>query len=128
MSKIKTFEDLKVWQEARKLNKRMFKILKNKEDKNSGFLINHLFKTAGSIMDNIAEGFERNGNKEFKQFLSISKGSSGELRSQLFRAYDFEIINKAEFSELAEKTISIGNQLGSFMSYLKTSKYKGSKF
>ncbi|MBZ9629091.1 four helix bundle protein [Psychroflexus sp. CAK1W] len=128
MSKIKSFEDLKVWQDARELNKKMFQILKGKDDKNTGFLINHLFKTSGSIMDNIAEGFERNGNKEFKQFLSISKGSAGELSSQLYRALDAAIINQEEFKELTDITKSIGNQLGSFMSYLKTTSYKGGKF
>jgi len=79
-------------------------------------------------MDNIAEGFERDGNKEFKNFLSYSKGSAGELISQLYRALDIEIINQNEFDELKEKTNTIANQLGALMNYLKTSPYKGKKF
>ena len=128
MAPITTFEDLKVWQASRSLNKRMFEILSKRQDQNSGFLINHLFKTSGSIMDNIAEGFERDGNKEFKNFLSYSKGSAGELISQLYRALDIEIINQNEFNELKEKTNTIANQLGALMNYLKTSPYKGKKF
>jgi four helix bundle protein len=128
MATIKKFQDLIVWQEARKLNKRLFEILKDKQDKNLGFLINHLFKTAGSVMDNIPEGFERDGNKEFKHFLSISKGSAGELKSQLYRAFDFNIIDEKEFKELYKIVESICNRLGSFMNYLKNSSFKGKKF
>lgn len=128
MSSIKQFEDLNVWQISRKLNQRMYAVLSKKTDNNSGFLINHLFKTSGSIMDNIAEGFERGGNKEFINFLSYSKGSAGELRSQMYRALDIEIITKEEFDELQQMTISISQQLSLFMNYLKNSNFKGSKF
>ena len=70
MSKISGFEDLNVWKLSRQLNMERFKMLSGKNDKEFGFLINHLFKTSGSIMDNIAEGVERGGNKEFINFLS----------------------------------------------------------
>ncbi len=79
-------------------------------------------------MDNIAEGFERNGNKEFRQLLSISKGSCGETRSQLFRVYDRHYIDNDKFNELKEKTITLGNKIGSFINYLNKSEYKGHKF
>lgn len=128
MSKKSTFEDLNVWKLSRQLNIEMFRILARKDDKEYGFLINHLFKTSGSIMDNIAEGFERGGNKEFINFLSYSKGSAGELRSQFYRALDVEVLNKDEFNSLQSQTIEISKQLSLFIKYLKNSDYKGSKF
>src|SRR5690554_4727832 len=128
MSKITSFEDLEVWKLSRQLNVDMFQILCQKDHRLYGFLINHLFKTSSSIMDNIAEGFERGGNKEFINFLSYSKGSAGELRSQFYRALDFEVINQKEFSRLEAQITEISKQLGLFIKYLKSSDYKGSKF
>ena len=128
MATIKRFEDLEVWQLSRNLNKELFEILKSKPQNTNGYLVNNVYKTAGSIMDNIAEGFERDGNKEFKQFLSISKGSSGEFKSQLYRAFDFNIITEKEFKTLFNKTHSVAKQLNSLMNYLKKSNYSGRKF
>jgi len=79
-------------------------------------------------MDNIAEGFERGGSKEFIQFLFISKGSAGEVRSQLYRALDRRHINQQTFDELRNEVIVIGKLISGLISYLKTSSLKGSKF
>jgi four helix bundle protein len=87
-----------------------------------------MLKTAGSIMDNIAEGAERSGNREFIQFLSISKGSAGELVSQMYRALDVKLISQAEFEKCEEILIDISKQLMNFMKYLKQSDRKGYKF
>ena len=88
MASYKNFEDLDVWQKSRELNLKLFNLLSTHTDFKNGFLVNHIYKTSGSIMDNIAEGFERGGNKEFIQFLYYSKGSAGELRSHIYRAFD----------------------------------------
>lgn len=128
MAAINRFEELNVWQESRSLNKLLFNVLAEKSDKQFGFLVNHIFKTSGSIMDNIAEGYERDGNKEFIQFLSIAKASAGEFRSQLYRAFDFNLINQSEFNELSYKSQLISKQLKQFIVYLKNSNYRGNKF
>lgn len=128
MATYKNFEDLKVWQNARDLNRLLFQILRTKNNIELGFLKNHILKTAGSIMDNIAEGFERGGNKELIQFLYISKGSAGELRSQIYRAVDNELIENQIAQSLFEKLLSISSQLSLFIQYLKKSELKGDKF
>ena len=79
-------------------------------------------------MDNIAEGFERNGNKEFVQFLYIAKGSCGEVRSQIIRASDIGFLDKVTTLDLYDKSITLSREISAFIRYLKTSGYKGVKY
>src|SRR4030095_388092 len=80
--------------------------------------------SSGSIIDNIAEGFERNSRDEFINFLSYAKGSSGELKSQLYRAENRKYFSKMLFNELYEKTDKVARKIGSHMTYLKTCNYR----
>jgi four helix bundle protein len=128
MAKIIRFEDLEVWQKAREYSKLIFEITGKGTFSKDYSLKDQINRSSGGIMDNIAEGFERGGNKEFVQFLSYAKGSSGESRSQLYRALDKEPIEQLEFDFLYNKCEDISKQLSGFMNYLNTSKLRGEKF
>ena len=84
--------------------------------------------SSGSVIDNIAEGFESNSRNEFVQFLSFSKGSSGEVKSQLYRALDRKYISQEIFEHLYKKADEIGNKTGVFIKYLNSSEFRGTKF
>jgi four helix bundle protein len=128
MGTIKNFEDMELWQRSRDLSKSIFKITLNKNFSRDFELKNQILASSGSIMDNITEGFEREGVKEFLQFLSIAKGSSGETRSQLYRALDREYIDKDVFDKLLSDVLQISKMISGFMNYLKNSDCKGSKY
>ena len=128
MATIKKFEDLEIWQSARKLNADVYPILQILDERRSYKFKDQLDASAGSVMDNIAEGFERDGNREFIQFLAISKGSLGEVRSQLYRAFDRNVIDENKLNELQNNCLELAAKIARFMIYLNKADYKGNKY
>jgi four helix bundle protein len=122
------FEDLPIWQKSRELSKYVFEITSEKPFTNDFKFRDQIRASSGSVMDNIAEGFERSGNKEFIQFLYIAKGSCGETRSQSHRAFDFRYINQETLDQLTMKTKELSSEISNFIKYLKNSGMKGEKF
>ena len=125
MATIKRFEDIISWQKARELNKFIGDIIDKGKFKRSYKLIDQIESSSGSIMDNIAEGFERGGNREFIQFLYISKGSCSEFRSQLYRALDRNYLTQIEFDRLYNLAKEIIVLLQKLIDYLRKSEMKG---
>ena len=128
MAPIEKFENLEVWKKAREICEYVEELFKSTPLGNNYSLRDQMDRSSGSIMDNIAEGFDRDGNKEFHNFLSYSKGSSSELASQAYRAYDKKLINKEQFEKLHGMCTIEKNKIGAFMYYLRNSKIKGQKF
>ena len=128
MEKVRRFEDLEVFQRARILCKEIYRITKVEPFKNDFRFVQQIRAASGSIMDNIAEGFERNGNKEYVNFLYIAKGSCGELRSQLLRAFDAEFIGKECFDKLYNEAEEIGRLLFRLIQSIRQKGNQGSKY
>jgi len=126
--KYTSFEDLPIWQKARELAKYIFEITSEEPFSKDFRFRDQIRSASGSIMDNISEGFERSGNKEFAQFLYIAKGSCGETRSQSYRALDCNYITQETLEKLKEKTTEISSEIAGLIKYLKNSDYKGSKY
>lgn len=128
MATINRFEDLEIWQEARRLAKEVH-IISIETGLKSDFKFKEQIKSSsGSVMDNIAEGFERDGNIEFRQFLSIAKGYAGETRSQLYRVLDFDYINEQKFELLKKDYENLSGKIKNFINYLNKKDFKGNKF
>ena len=128
MAHHKSFEDLEVFKNATLFCDDIWKIICNTSLNKDYKLREQINGSSGSIMDNIAEGFGRGGNKEFIMFLGFSRGSCSETKSQLIRAYMRNHIDELTFKKLNSDAENLLNQLSKFMNYLKSSERKGSKF
>lgn len=128
MATVHRFEDLEIWQLARILYNKISKLAEKIRRNHDYRFADQMKGAAGSIMDNIAEGFERNSRLEFLNSLSISKGESGELKSKLYRAIDDSYLDQIEFDELYEDADKVSRKIANFVKYLNSSKIKGLKF
>jgi four helix bundle protein len=128
MATIKKFEDIEAWQKARILNREIYKMVTETELSKDFRFRDQVNAACGSIMDNLAEGFERGGKLEFINFLTIAKGSCAEVRSQLYRIFDRRYIDETKFNELYKLTEEIGSMIGGLINYLNATEIKGRKF
>jgi four helix bundle protein len=118
--KVKTFEDLQVWQDTRNFVKAIYELTSSSQFNKDFGLKDQIQRASVSIMNNISEGFERDSNREFIKFLGYSKGSAGEVRSMLYVALDLKYITKEEFELNYGNSLDIIKQLANFIKYLRT--------
>lgn len=128
MAKIERFEDIAAWQKARLLVKTLYQVTSGGAFARDLALRHQVRRAAISILSNIAEGFERDGNKEFAQFLSVSKGSCGELRAQLYVAVDQGYLSEEQFDSLTAQALEISRMIAGLIRYLRRSEKLGRKF
>jgi four helix bundle protein len=128
MARIERFEDIEAWKSARHANKLVFQLTRDAPFSSDRPLVDQMRRASVSVLANIAEGFERGGNKEFIQFLSIAKGSCGELRAQLYAALDQGYIDEQTFQTVSEKLIETSRLIAGFIRYLRESQMRGNRF
>ncbi len=128
MNRIERFEDIIAWQKARELTKHVYACTKVGSFSRDFGLKDQIQRASVSTMSNIAEGYERDGNKEFLQFLSNSKGSCGEVRSDLYVALDQNYITRSTFDQLYGESIEVARVISGFMSSIRGSGFRGAKY
>lgn len=128
MATITKFEQIDAWQKARVLTRHIYEITGQGKFARDFGLRDQIRRASVSSMSNIAEGFERGGNKEFIQFLSDAKGSAGEVKSQLYVALDVKFIDQPQFEELYKLADETSHLIGGFMRYLQNTPLRGTKF
>ncbi len=128
MATIKRSEDIQAWQKGRELKQSVYRCTRRGEFAKDFALREQIRRAAISITANIAEGFERDGNRELVQFLSISKGSTGEVQDHLYTALDESYISQQEFDALYTQAGEVAKLTASFMNYLRQSELRGQKF
>ena len=125
---METFEDLAIFLKARELSKQVYQIIRQGEFKYDSRFVQQIRASAGSVMDNIAEGYERQGNKEFKNFLYIAKGSCGELRSQVMRAHDVNFITDETYNQMYADCKKLSIAIANCIKAIKDSECKGTRY
>jgi len=128
MAAVRDFEELAIFQKARELSAKIYPVTRRGEFKYDSRFVQQIRAATGSIMDNIAEGFERGGNKEFLNFLYIAKGSCGEVRSQLIRANDVGYLTPEEYNELYIECRKLSAGIMNFIKEIKASDITGAKY
>src|SRR5882762_9640781 len=128
MARINKFEEIESWKKARSLTKEIYKRTSSGKFTRDFGLTDQIRRASVSILSNIAEGFERSGDKEFLQFLAIAKGSCGEVRAQLYVALDQEYFSLDEFEGLSKAAIEVSQLIAGLIKYLKGSDLRGSKY
>ena len=118
MAGIGKFEDIEAWQGARALVKALYEVTGQGAFARDLALRDQLRRAAVSAISNIAEGFERDGDREFRQFLTIAKASAGEVRSLLYVALDLEYIDGAKHKSLSDQASVVSRQIARFIAYL----------
>ena len=117
MAKIEKFEDIQAWQDAREIVKNIYAITRSDHFSRNFGLRGQIQRAAVSILSNIAEGFERGGNKEFMQFLAVAKASAGEVRSLLYVAHDLTYIDTETFEQLKSKLLAVSGKISGLIKY-----------
>jgi four helix bundle protein len=128
MATFQRFEEINAWQKSRELTRDIYRITKQGSFSKDFGLRDQIRNASASVMSNIAEGFERSGNGEFCQFLSIAKGSIGEVKSQLYIAVDQEYLDKDTFDALFSTATEISKMINGLMSHIRESSLKGVKY
>ena len=128
MPTIKRFEDLECWTAGRSLRRAVYRLTRKPEFTKDYPLVSQVRRASFSFTANIVEGFERNGNREFIHFLTIAKGSAGEIRDHLYTALDEGYITQDEFQQTYALAESTGRLVGGFIGYLQRSAMAGTKF
>ena len=122
------FHEMPLWKDSLTLCRTIYRLTAKPPIKRDFHFIDQWRRASLSIMNNIAEGFGRGGNKEFVNFLGIARGSCSEVRSMAFLAYELSYLSKDDFQDLMEQSSRIQRMLGGFMKYLKRNDFKGFKF
>ncbi len=128
MSKVTRFEDLITWQKAIELTGIIFALTKSDKFSRDLQLKDQMCRAVISVPANIAEGFERDGNREFVKFLSIAKGSAGEVRSLLYLALDLDYISPEQMNDAKALSIETAKLIGGLIRYVQGSNKRGRKF
>jgi four helix bundle protein len=128
MSTFRSFEEIDAWQKARDLTRSIYQVSGRGAFARDFALRDQIRRASISLMSNIAEGYERGGTKEFLQFLSVAKGSVGEVRSHLYVALDQSYIGTGDFEKLVNLAKEISRMLTGLMTYLRKAGLRGTKY